>query len=90
MIREFTVPTDKPSNVLEAISRMLYETCGEDLELTENAKIEILAENDFHVTYKEHDQFDGLDFKFTVSPIRDTYHFNVYESVYGDTGEFDL
>lgn len=73
-----------------AIDQMLFECCGEDRELVENAKIVELAENDFHVTYKEYDSYDGLDFKFTVEPVRDTYHFNVYESVYGDTGEFDL
>ena len=74
----------------EAINQMLFETCGEDQELVENAKIVELAENNFHVTYKETDQFDGLDFKFIITPVRDTYHFNIYESVYGDIGEFDL
>lgn len=76
--------------IRDAINQMLFETCGEDPELVENAKIVEIAENNFHVTYKEYDQWDGLDFKFTVAPVRDTYHFNVYESVYGDTGEFDL
>ena len=76
--------------IRDAINQMLFETCGEDPELVENAKIVEIAENNFHVTYKEYDQWDGLDFKFTVTPVRDTYHFNVYESVYGDTGEFDL
>lgn len=76
--------------IREAINQMLFETCGEDPELVENAQIVELAENDFHVTYKEDDPFDGLDFKFTVSPVNDTFHFNVYESVYADTGEFDL
>ena len=78
------------NEIREAINQMLFETCGEDPELVANAEIEELAENNFHVTYKKYDPWDGLDFKFTVEPIQDTYHFNIYESVYADTGEFDL
>lgn len=86
------------------LNKMLYETCGEDPDVIENAKIVELAENDFHITYKEDDPFDGVDFKVHIEvtreireceripypDYRDVVTFTVSESVYGDDGAFEI
>lgn len=79
-----------------ALSMMLFSTCGEDEELMENAEIEEIAPDTYHVEYMIADPFKGVG--LTVHINREMYahgqcsvfHYNVLSSAYGDTGEFTL
>ena len=81
-----------------AINIMLYSTCGEDEDTLANSKIEQIAENDFHITYNNnpYDPYSAMDFKIHVEIKEDgpcshnLFAYNVYDSVYGDDGEFTI
>lgn len=86
-----------------AIYKMIWETCGEDPDVLENAKIVKIADdgtygNHYHITYKEKDQFEGIDLKVRVHILpREKYsshkivcQYEVYSSVYGDDGAFEI
>ena len=86
-----------------ALYRMLYETCGEDPEMLNKAKIMPVGEEDtYHITYKADDPFDGIDLKVHISfsreerevngftRYRDIAHYDIYESVYGDDGSIEI
>lgn len=87
-----------------ALYRMLFETCGEDPELLNKAKIIPIGEkeNNYHITYKEDDPFDGIDLKVEISFIReerevegflryrDIAVYTITDSVYGDDGTFEI
>lgn len=83
-----------------AIYRMLYETCGEDQDLLNNAKITPIDNSDckFHIQYKENDPMDGLDLKVMIKFYRDLVDdryrdiaiYTIVDSVYADDGSFEL
>ena len=50
-----------------------------DVKITEN------AENDFTIEYHLEDPLDGFGYSVRITEQKDTYTFDVYESVYGDT-----
>ena len=61
-----------------ALYRMLYETCGEDPEMLNKAKVMPIFDSEvwdsdcvYHITYKEKDPFDGIDLKVRISFIRE-------------------
>lgn len=81
-----------------AIYKMIYETCGEDRDTFENAEITKIDENTYHITYKPNNPYDGVDFRVKIELIENPdniqhrvfCHYEVFHSVYGDDGEFDI
>lgn len=87
----------RPDRIMRlAISMMLFATCGEDEDILEKAKVETVADNIYHITYKPDNQFDGLDLVVSVrreaneNNCQSLFHYHVIESVHGDTGHFTL
>lgn len=76
------------------LERVLFETCGEDMQIVEEATVRIIAPNVFHVQYKEDDPMEGIDFKILIVPEKHngkhTYLCHVFDSVYADNGDFYL
>lgn len=83
-----------------ALYRMIYECCGEDQEVLENAQITEIAPNKYHVEHNISNPCTGVGFDVEIT-IRDNMprtmcqnsriaHYNVTNSVYGDDGEFDF
>ncbi len=81
-----------------AIKKMLFETCGEDPEMIANAKVTKIAPNTYHIQYSntEFDPYNEIDLKVQVTELPyngyqdDRYAYNIFESVYGETGKFVL
>lgn len=79
-----------------AIDLMLFSTCGEDPEILEYAKITEISPNTYHITYKEDNQFEGIDLKVKIAWKTDLigsssyFEYTVFDSVYADDGEFTL
>ena len=78
-----------------AINKMLYETCGEDPNVVNEAKVTQISENAYHIQYRENDPYQGIDFKFRMNFIETVAHryiveFDIYESIYADTGSFEI
>lgn len=85
-----------------ALTKMLYETCGEDPDLINNVKITEFEQTEenrrFHVQYKENDPYEGLDFKVQITfeenpnviKHRYTATYVICESVWGDPAVFDI
>lgn len=78
----------------KVLEKLLFETCGEDNELVENALVEEVGPSKYHITYKKENPYEGLDFvaQITEIPYDDKliHHINITESVYGDNGDFIL
>ena len=83
-----------------ALYRMIYECCGEDPEVLENAKITEIAPNTYHVEHNISNPYYGVAFDVAIT-IRDNMprtmcqhsriaHYAITNSVYGDNGEFDI
>lgn len=85
-----------------ALYRMLFETCGEDPDVLNEAKITPIYVSDewdsecvYHITYKEDDPFEGINFKVkmkilprqTKPPYKVVCQYFVYDSVYGDDSD---
>ena len=75
---------------LNAINKMLWETCGEDRDLLENASVTEISPNTYHISYKPDDPYDGVDFKVSIAIENNICHYSVFDSVYGDDGEFTI
>ena len=77
-----------------ALERMLFETCGEDRELVENAKVVEIDTDTYWITYNELNAIDGLNFKVKITELpyndKTIYHFHVFDSMYADNGDFFL
>ena len=77
-----------------ALERMLFETCGEDQELVENARVVEIDTDTYWITYKELNPYDGVNFKVKITRLpynsENIYHFHVYDSIYADDGDFFL
>lgn len=77
-----------------ALYKMIFETCGEDPETLENAKVTEIAKNTYHVQYKEKDPYDGMDFKVKLHLDRlqgkPICYYDITDSVWGDNGTFKL
>jgi len=83
-----------------ALYRMIYECCGEDQDVLENAEISKIAPNKYHIAYKENNPYEGISFDVEISIIPNPSpevlqhmsiaHYSITNSVYGDDGEFDI
>lgn len=82
-----------------ALYRMIYECCGEDQDVLENAEITEISPNHYHVQYKLENPYEGISFDVAIT-IEDNEplicqhtkkaHYTITNSVYGDDGEFDI
>jgi len=79
-----------------ALERMLFETCGEDQDIVENAKVIMIAPHEYWIQYSntEFDPYNEIDLKVKITTLpfneKKLYHFHIYDSVYGDDGDFFL
>jgi hypothetical protein len=79
-----------------ALYKMIYECCGEDQDVLENAKITEIGPNAYHVEHKITNQFEGVALDVAINITEDpmshtrTAHYAITNSVYGDDGEFDI
>lgn len=77
-----------------AIYKMIWETCGEDRETFENASVTEICPNNFHITYKTYDPYEGMDFKvkiaFEIIEGKTVCHYSIWDSKFGDDGDFDI
>ena len=79
-----------------ALSMLIFSTCGEDEKTLADTEIKEIGPNIFHVQYALDDPYDAIDFQVSVDQRKDTlgctsyFHYNVFRSVFGDNGEFDI